>query len=126
MICVSSNQESQSLINCIKKATKAISVKLANPNAKEKNYHGLFDMGKILHMKQDSFSDAHIIRNTERYITNIQSYINKDSYKYREFDAIDPKDETWSQRNGPRKELAIAAQQDLISGNGTITAKIPI
>lgn len=88
----------------IKWYKKAISVKKANTDAKEKNYHGLFHMGKILHMVQDSFSDAHIIRDNLGRIKNIQSYNNQDAHKHGQSDAIDPKDWTWAQKYGPKKD----------------------
>ena len=84
--------------------TKAISVKKANPDAKEKNYHGLFHIGKILHMVQDSFSDAHIIRDDYGGIKNIQSYNNQDAHKHGTSDAIDPEDWTTKQKYGPKKD----------------------
>lgn len=91
---------------------KALSVKKAKSKQTKKNraristehYYGLFHMGKILHMIQDSYSDAHIIRDANKAIKNIQSYNNQDAHKHGTSDAIDPADWTWAQKNGPKKD----------------------
>ncbi len=56
-----------------------------------KNYFGLFHIGKILHMVQDSYSRAHVFRNSKNEIIKIQSYTDQDSHKHGTADAVDQK-----------------------------------
>jgi len=43
---------------------------------------GLFHIGKILHMIQDSFSSSHIYRNSDNRIIQIQGYNEQDAHKH--------------------------------------------
>ncbi|MBE7635102.1 DUF4280 domain-containing protein [Tenacibaculum finnmarkense] len=53
-----------------------------------KDYVGLFHIGKILHMVQDSYSRAHVFRNSKDEIIQIQSYSSQDSHKHGTADAV--------------------------------------
>ena len=59
-----------------------------NPRFIKENYYGLFHMGKILHMVQDSYSRAHVVRNSKSEIIQIQSYTEQDSHKHGTADAV--------------------------------------
>ncbi|MCF6350554.1 MAG: DUF4280 domain-containing protein [Flavobacteriaceae bacterium] len=52
---------------------------------------GLFHIGKILHMVQDSYSEAHVIRNDQNEIIQIQSYTGQDEHKHGVADAVSQK-----------------------------------
>ncbi|MCD8415943.1 DUF4280 domain-containing protein [Tenacibaculum dicentrarchi] len=53
-----------------------------------KHVMGLFHIGKILHMIQDSYSESHILRNSKKEIIQIQSYTSQDSHKHGTADAV--------------------------------------
>ncbi len=63
-------------------------------NVNRKNYFGLFHIGKILHMIQDSYSEAHVYRNSKNEIIQIQSYTEQDSHKHGTADAVAQKGKT--------------------------------
>lgn len=74
---------------------KAQEVEKANKDkAKQLNlyhYYGLFHIGKILHMVQDSYSPSHVNReNSTGDILQIQSYTEQDEHKHGEPDKADP------------------------------------
>ncbi len=60
-----------------------------NPRFIKENYDGLFSMGKILHMVQDSYSASHVFRNSKKEIIQIQSYTEQDSHAHGEADAVE-------------------------------------
>ncbi|GAA0723960.1 hypothetical protein GCM10009430_27990 [Aquimarina litoralis] len=75
--------------------TKAQEVEKANKDkAKQLNlyhYYGLFHVGKILHMVQDSYSASHVHRDEKTGgILQIQSYTEQDEHKHGEPDKADP------------------------------------
>jgi hypothetical protein len=54
----------------------------------------VFHIGKILHMVQDSYSQSHVIRNSDGGIVSFESYTEQDSHEHGTADAI-PKGGTW-------------------------------
>jgi len=98
---------------------KAQEVEKANKNkAKQLNlyhYYGLFHIGKILHMIQDSYSPSHVDReDSTGDILQIQSYTEQDEHKHGEPDKADPHGGS----NPIKRAIEASASVLVLFGNG--------
>jgi hypothetical protein len=59
-----------------------------------RDQNDVFHIGKILHMVQDSYSESHVIRNSNGEIVSFESYSEQDSHEHGIADSI-PKGGTW-------------------------------
>ncbi len=98
---------------------KAQEIEKANKEkAKQLNlyhYYGLFHIGKILHMVQDSYSPSHVHReDSTGDIIQIQSYTEQDEHKHGEPDKADPHGGS----NPIKRAIEASASVLVLFGNG--------